>query len=216
MKRLLVLPLLLLGLGGCPSLSTLQTPRTVPPGDLRVAVGAEAVGVPTSEGTLTAPQIELGLRYGLSESWDIGAKLYGLGAEFGAKYQFLRGDFDAALAPAFSFIAFSTKNDTGDKVSAQVFYLHVPLLFGANLNDSVTVAFGPKFLYALVNATGTSSTTSQSATASGAMMGGYLGLPLRLGRAFWLAPEINLYKPFSSSGVLWQGGLAFLFGGAPR
>jgi hypothetical protein len=216
MNRKLVLPLALLVLAGCPSLSTLQTPRTVPPGDLRVAVGAEAVGAPTSDGNLTAPQIELGLRYGLSENWDIGAKLYGLGLELGVKYQFLRGDFDAALAPAASFIAFSTKNSAGDKVSAQVFYLHVPLLFGANLNDVVTFAFGPKFLYAVVNASGTSSGTSSSATASGAMLGGYVGLPLRLGRAFWLAPEINVYKPFASSGVLWQGGLAFLFGGVPR
>lgn len=190
-------------LTACPSLSTMQTPRTVPTGQLRVAVAAEAVSVPSSDDAFTAPQVELGFRYGLSDSWDIGAKLYFIGAEFGAKYQFLRGPLDAALAPAVSFIAFSG----GSGTTAQVFYLHVPLLFGLNLSDRVTLGFGPKFLYAFINAGGT------NRTASGAMLGGYLGLPIRLGRAFWIAPEINVYKPFDSGTPLIQGGLAFMFGG---
>jgi hypothetical protein len=211
-RRLMTI-LVLASAAGCPSLSTMQTPRTVPKGQLRVAVAAEAVSVPSSDGTLTAPQFELGLRYGLSDDWDLGAKLYFLGAEFGVKYQFLRGPLDVALAPALSFIAFNTSGDSGQKISAQVLYVHVPLLFGANLSENVTLAFGPKFLYALVHASGVNAETSESATVSGAMMGGYVGIPLRLGRAFWIAPEINVYKPFSASGVLWQGGLAFMFGG---
>jgi hypothetical protein len=101
-----------------------------------------------------------------------------------------------------------------------VAYLHAPLLFGYNASDRVTIGFGPKFLYAIAWGSGTDTTSGakESATSTGAMLGGFINLPLRLGNAFWIAPEVNVYKPIGEGrgGLLWQGGLAFLFGGAPR
>jgi len=209
-------------LTGCPSLSTLQTPATVPEGDFRFAIGLEAVGVVSGGASGTAPQAEFAARYGVSDNIDIGAKVYGLGAELGLKWQFLRGGFDAAVAPAVSFISISSTGASGESASISVFYFHLPLLFGANLSDSFTLAFGPKFLYGLF--LGDVSTSSGDEFASGdVLMGGlYLGLPIRVGGAFWVAPEINVYTPFVAEGdaafdsVWWQGGIGLYFGGAPR
>src|SRR5581483_8131185 len=76
-----------LTLAGCPSLSTMQTPRTVPQGQVRLGLGFEAVGIKTptktdSSGnttpgqTFTFPQFEFVARYGLTDNLDIGGKLY--------------------------------------------------------------------------------------------------------------------------------------------
>ena len=62
---------------------------------------------------------------------------------------------------------------------------------------------------------GGSSNGQSSNISAGFIAGGFASIQLRVGDAFWLAPEINVYKPFSaSSDVAWQGGLALLFGGA--
>src|SRR6185436_17269080 len=107
-------------LAGCPSLSTLQTPRTVPQGQVRFGLGLEGVGIKTasrtSNGTnfpatsVTLPQFEFSTRYGLTDNLDIGGKLYFFGAELGLKYQPVRGDLDLAIAPAASYISLSSSS----------------------------------------------------------------------------------------------------------
>lgn len=204
---------------GCPSLSTLQLPRTVPRGQVRFAFAPEVVGAHTTGDTATAPQTEFAIRYGVSDNIDVGAKLYLLGAEFGAKFMLLRGGLDLAVAPAASYFSFSSSS-SGTSVSSSFLYLHLPIIFGANLNDSLTLGFGPKFMY--VAGFGSASDTSSSAFASGnAMFAGlFVNLPIRVGDAFWIAPEINVYSNISNSGpagafdvTMFQGGLAFMFGG---
>lgn len=214
-----------LTLTGCPSLSTMQTPRTVPQGQVRFGLGFEAVGIKTaartdsSTGTtipsesVTFPQFELTLRYGVTDNLDIGGKLYLIGAEAGLKYQFLRGPLDVAVAPAASYISIgSSSGDTSSSVSAT--YLHLPVLFGFNLNDNVAISFGPKFLYTIASISANDTSSRSSAATSGLWLGGYLSLPLKVGHAFWLAPEINVYRPLKEDVFVYQGGLALLFGGA--
>ncbi len=219
-----VVPLAFLVMTGCPSLSTMQTPATVPKGEVRLGMGLESVGFSEKDSTgttstITVPQFEFNARYGVTDNIDIGAKLYLLGLEVGGKYQFAKGDFEAAIAPAVSYISV-TQSDSGSNGSNDTFrvaYLHLRLLLGYKLTDSFELAFGPKALYVIANGTASDSTNQTSATSSGFMVGGFASLQLRLGKAFWIAPEINVYKPFAdgSSGVIWQGGLALLFGGAP-
>jgi hypothetical protein len=187
-----------LALTGCPSLSTMQTPRTVPQGQVRFGLGFEAVGIKTaartdsSTGTttpsesVTFPQFELTLRYGVTDNLDIGGKLYLIGAEAGFKYQFLRGPLDVAIAPAASYISIgSSSGDTSSSVSAT--YLHLPVLFGFNLNDNVAISFGPKFLYTIASISANDTSSRSSAATSGLWLGGYLpaaqGRPRVLARA---------------------------------
>lgn len=214
-----VVPLAFLMMTGCPSLSTMQTPATVPRGELRLGVGVEGVGFSEKDSsgnikTDTLPQFEFNTRYGVTDNIDVGAKLYLIGLEVGGKYQFAKGAFEAAIAPAVSYISVTLSDSNGSDDTLRVAHLHLPVLLGLKLADSFEVAFGPKVLYVI--AASTSSSTSQSSVASsGFMAGGFASLQLRLGKAFWIAPEINVYKPFTegSSGVVWQGGLALLFGG---
>src|SRR5512140_1228870 len=215
--------LALVVLTGCPSLSTMQTPATVPKGELRFGVGLEGVGYSEKESggttsTVTAPQLELNARYGVTDNIDVGAKLYLIGAEVGGKYQFVKGAFEAAVAPAASYISVSLDSGNGGGSSSfSVTYLHLPLLLGYKLTDWFELAFGPKALYAIASGSANDSTSQSSVTSSGFMVGGFGSLQLRIGKAFWLAPEVNVYKPFTkgATGVIWQGGLALLFGGPP-
>ena len=217
-----------LTLAGCPSLSTMQTPRTVPQGQARLGLGFEAVGIKTASHTdsngvttpgqsFTFPQFEFVARYGLTDNLDIGGKLYLIGAELGLKYQFLRGPLDIAIAPAASYISFGSSSSDANGTSSGSFsatYLHLPVLFGLNLNDNVAISFGPKFLYtfASVSASSSGSDTASAAT-SGLWLGGYVSLPLKVSNAFWIAPEINVYRPLKEDVLLYRGGLALLFGG---
>jgi len=214
-----------LALTGCPSLSTMQTPRTVPQGQVRFGLGFEAVGIKTAARTdsagnttpsesVTFPQFELTLRYGVTDNLDIGGKLYLIGAEAGFKYQFLRGPLDVAVAPAASYISIGSSSN-GSSSSLSATYLHLPVLFGLNLNDNVAISFGPKFLYTIASISASDSGNDRSSAAtSGLWVGGYVSLPLKVGHAFWLAPEINVYRPLKEDVLLYQGGLALLFGGA--
>lgn len=189
---------------GCPSLSTLQTVDTVPEGQTRFALGAEAVG---AEGA-AAPQIEFAVRHGLSDTVDIGGKVYLGGLELGVKVQVMDSDWDMSIAPATSFI-YVKADDEG----VGVLYLHAPLLIGTDFSDTLSIGFGPKFLYALFFG----DIVDDDFAVDGLMGGAYVNLPIRVSQSFWIAPEVNVYTPFTGDAsfdtVLWQGGIGFLFGG---
>ena len=137
---------------------------------------------------MTFPQLELTLRYGVTDNLDIGGKLYLIGAEAGFKYQFLRGPLDVAIAPAASYISIgSSSGNSSSSISAT--YLHLPLLFGLNINENVALSFGPKFLYTIASVTAGDTSDRASAATSGLWVGGYVSLPLKVGHAFWVAPR---------------------------
>jgi hypothetical protein len=221
-KRLFLASLGLCAVSGCPSLSTMQTPSTVPKGNVRLGFSAEQVKFTDGDVAITLPQIEMTVRYGLTDDLDVGGKLYLVGAEAGIKYQFLRGPLDLAIAPAASYFGVSSNGttSTGEPATGgiSVIGLHVPLLMGFNVNDRLTIGFGPKFLYLITTASAQSGSATASDSSGTALIGGFFNLPIRVGKAAWIAPEINVYKAMSGTipGLLWQGGVAFLFGGAPQ
>jgi hypothetical protein len=215
MRTRLLVALSSLALFGCPSLSTLQTPRTVPKGKVRQAVGLEFVGVSVEgAGSAVAPQVEYGLRIGVSDNIDIGFKAYFLGLEGGAKFQLVRGGFDLSLAPAASYTSFSV----GDE-QFSFLYLHLPVLMGIQLGDVGQMGFGPKFMYALAFGT-VDSEDGEFAAADGLLGGVFWNILFQIGDVMLIGPEINAYVPFTGNeerdpfaGVIYQGGLVMAFGG---
>jgi len=204
-----------LACGGCPSFSTLQTPRTVPEGELRFAALAGGAGALSDEegpGPRSA-QFELSARYGLSDSVDVGVKLYSLGIEAGVKWLMLRGPIDIAIAPAVSYASFDDQMGT----SFNAFYAHLPLMFGWNISDRVTLSFGPKLMFGYQFRSG-DVVRDDLLLIDGMLVGLYVSVPIRIGRAFWIAPEVNAYTNVTNGAVgditIYQGGLAFMFGGA--
>lgn len=206
---------LALACAGCPSFSTLQTPRTVPDGELRLAAIAGAAGALSDEAHPgpSAAQFELSARYGLSDRVDIGAKLYALGVEAGIKWLMLRGPLDLAIAPALSFASF---NDPTSGTSFNAFYAHLPLLIGWNVSERVTLSFGPKLLFGYQFRSG-DVVRDDLLLLEGMLVGLYVSVPIRIARAFWIAPELNAYVNVTNGAVgsvtIYHGGLAFMFGG---
>jgi len=216
-----VVPLALLVITGCPALSTMQTPATVPKGGLRVGVGFERIGTAEkdSNGYITTKvvgQFEINARLGVADNFDLGAKLYLFGVEVGGKYQFAKGDFEAAVAPAIDYGSFGSTDYDGGTETTSTMYLHLPLLLGYKVADSLEIAFGPRAIYMSKRDSREGSWGQSSFTSTGFTAGGFASIQLRIGKAFWIAPEINVYKPLDAgtTGMLWQGGLALLFGGA--
>ncbi|MEM9189598.1 MAG: hypothetical protein AAGF12_10515 [Myxococcota bacterium] len=194
---------------GCASLSTLQTPDTVPEGEVRVHFGAHAVGLNRDENGLLRPQVELAARYGATPWLDLGVKVFPAGGELGAKLQFLDGDLDFSVAPAVA--VFGTGSDAG---SAFSFLFHLPLLFGVDVTEAVQIAFGLKFFLAAL----AGSEAEDNALPEGLYGGLFLGVPILI-ETFWLAPEVNLYVPLSNDpfGALsFVMGVGIYYGGAPE
>ena len=196
-------------LAGCPSLSTLQTARTVPRGKVRHAVGLEAVGVSVrGAGSAAAGQVEYGMRIGVSDNIDVGFKVYFLGLEGGAKFQLVRGPFDLSIAPAGAYTSVSVGED-----SFHFLYLHLPILMGVHLGQFAEMGFGPKLLYALAFG---STSGGDFASVDGVTAGVYWNLLFKIGGFMLLGPEINAYTPLQENafeGVVYQGGIVMAFGG---
>ncbi len=201
--------------GGCPSFSTLQTPRTVPEGELRFGALAGGAGALSDEGGAgpRSAQFELSARYGLSERVDVGVKLYALGIEASLKWWMVRGPLDLAIAPAVSYASFDDQMGT----QFNAFYAHLPLLLGWNVSDRVTLSFGPKLMFGYQFRSG-DVVRDDLLLIDGLLVGAYVSVPIRIGRSFWIAPEINAYANVTNGAIgdqtIYQGGIAFMFGGA--
>jgi len=207
---------------GCPSFSTLQLPTTVPRNKVRETIGFELVQFETHDRKrYVVPQVELGTRLGVTNNVDVGFKLSYAGyvsAEAGFKVQLLRGPLDLAVAPAASAFALGvpSNNTASGSSSDHVRFLqvHLPILMGVDVSDTVTIAFGPKFLYS--NMVGNfSSSSNQNVLIDGTFAGGFVSLPIEVSRSFWIAPEANVYESISDPGHGLQilGGLALFMGG---
>ncbi len=218
--RLLTGCALLVWGAGCPSFSSMQTARTVKPGETEHAIGVQVFGVSeavttetdpitgeTTESDASAfvPQFEYSLRYGLTEDSDIGFKFYFLGLQGDYKYRFLKGGkLEAAIAPGLSAFAIGS----GD-ASVTVLYVHVPLYFDYVASESTRFMFGPKLIQGFAFG---SSDTAGTKTADTTFYGGAIGIDLLLGETFRLRPEINIFKNIDDGAVNWfQGGLGFAF-----
>jgi len=230
-KLLAVIPAVIL-LAGCPSFTTMGTARTAPLGRTQFYVATGGVQLRDwrlkdssgSSGTLETvglPQFELGVRHGVSESVEVGGKIWFLGAELDSKFQLVRSPsegagIDVALAPALSLYPFTAESSSGDDVQAIFAWAHLPLLFGVNLGGGSQLVIGPRLSDMIVVAEGEMSNVFWA--------GGSLGLALKLGPTFRVLPEVSVAYPVAAShgtqattdlrfeGVIVQGMIGLLFG----
>ena len=219
-KRVLVVAAALV-VSGCASYSTFQTPRVVPEGVTREAIGVSLIRFQTDDGTrYTIPIFETGGRYGVAERLDIGGKIgYSLvgwaTADLGLKVQVVQGPFDLAIGSSVSYITFSssTADNSAPAQRATFFHLHVDAPMGLNLGDRVTIGFGPKYTYSSM--TGSFDMGSTTGIVNGSFFGGFVSLPFRIGNGVYLAPEINFLRPWNDLGSGYtqlQGGLVVMYG----
>jgi hypothetical protein len=214
MRSSALLALTLIGVfQGCATFSTHLEPRPTAKGRTEFHATADFIAFTEKSGKQQIlPDLEIGIRYGLSEKADIGGRLFPFGAELNSRVALLLGDnLDIGIIPGAS-AAFVTQSSDEAKFLALSFSM--PVLFGIALGDSGTLVVGPK-LGAQI-ATQTSSDLEDTEGALTLQPGGVIGVKLVLGENLALFPELNVIYPYSTNNAkfekpMWQGGLSFQF-----
>src|SRR4051812_2568805 len=155
---------LVLTLSGCPNPNTYGTPRTTPVGKVAHSIAAEAIGATgggVSVGPFPAPPTYT-LRVGVADNADIGVRLGNmstLGVD--GKYNFIKTHgLDVAVDPGAQFFYFSASSSAGTasaSTSITGTYLHLPLLLGVNVGDSLTFVPTAGIMYGIVSGSSTAS-----------------------------------------------------------
>ena len=222
---------------GCPNPQIYGTPRTTPVGKIQHTVAGEGFGfnikypeVRNADGTTstrpsdsaTLPNLPTyQLRVGVADTVDIGVRLANmtsLGAD--VKWNFIKGDtFDMAAVPGFQVFHIGSSGG-GATAGYTQFYANLPLVFGINLSDAVTIVPTAGVTYGLNSATVVSEDDSSAASSvDGMMLRGGLGFNFRISPKFAMHPEITMLKFLNKdehpSVTLFLFGLGFNFGNLP-
>jgi hypothetical protein len=229
--------LLCLLASGCFNPNTYTTPRTLNPGDIQFQVAPELYGgtitetvprpgvgnaVDTTSVSFLLPTLpSFGIRYGLSDGFELGARLPNLTSlAADLKIRLLKSTVDLAIDPGaqvfyYSVGAGSANNSTVSETTF-VSIFHAPLLLGVNLSDSFSIVLSPGVAYALVTGTINSGDAYQQAASSGFMLRGGLGVDVRFSKKFALHPEVTVLKGWGDTDpLLYNVGIGINFGAQP-
>jgi hypothetical protein len=157
------------------------------------------------------------LRIGVADEVDVGVKVLNM-TSIGAdvKWNFIKGDtFDMAVVPGFQAFHASV-NGSG----FTQFWGNLPLLFGINVSDSVTIVPAAGVTYALSSGSVTDSDDNSAAFSEGGLwVRGGLGFNFRISPKFAMHPEITFLKNMPGDNevdaLLYVFGLGFNFGALP-
>ena len=209
---------------GCPSMTTLGSARTLDAGKTQFFVAPEWASFSMGGEPLRQPQVELGGRYGITDDIEVGAKLWLPGLELESKFAILRpekdeGNWDLSVAPGISYIGGMSGTATGSGYELHVLTVYLGLPVGYRFACGNEIVVGPK----LANQTWTTEDESGS-TANLLYLGTSLSYLWHVTEGIIIAPEFAIASPMVESvpgfgtdvgigAVLWQAGIAFLFGG---
>ena len=194
---------------GCASFSTFKTARALDQGQTQVTLsgGVIADTVPShdasgSQYVEAAPQFELGIRYGIVDGFDLGAKVWSLGGEINSTISLVRSRyFDLALAPSVGLVNYSYDTDCDafgnncmNNISVLELFAKVPLLFGVRFGPQQEheLVFGPEVVPITVL---TGDDYGNSSASSGLLLGGLLGISLKTTPWLRIMPEITVLTP---------------------
>jgi hypothetical protein len=202
-----------IGLFGCPNPNTYASARTLPADDVQVVVAAETYvliddGFAGGSAEITPSLPTLGLRYGASDSVDVGVRAVNMAsAAADTKVQLMRGRLDLALDPGVQWYRGEGRIEPeGQDISINIFDVHMPILVGWNINKraSLVVSPGVSFRTAIVDGV-----EHEWFGIAG------VGLNLRVTKSFALHPQITAAWALDDAEGTIIGGLGFTFGGQP-
>ena len=224
----------------CPSVTNLKNARALDKGEYELTIAAEAggVSVPTTSanagGSVVYPQFEFAGRWGVADGFDLGFKVYPVGAEFDATVQLLRGGLSLTLDPGVGIFGIVLFNGGTGNSSENASYVSIPvhldLLAGIGSAEGTQFVIGPG-LYTFFTLSGaTAGGTSESESAITLMAGGTVGVSFALSNTFRIMPEFDIYFPvagavnsasstqagFAATGAfIYAVALGFSFGNGP-
>lgn len=206
---------------GCASLSTMQTARTLRPGESQITASTSLAGggipgiaidtgLPPPAGhkvALPVPQAEIEVRHGFAPRWDWGIRTYLLGLGTDVKFQFLqREKWDAAFAPGTS-LSYVFLPAGGSSLQTGELDVVLPVLFGRHLRGGSSVVFGPKMQGRLAfNAVNTPQGNARGTRF--VLLGGAGGtLNVALGKGWSIPLELSIYNDWTEkTGVAYSAG----------
>lgn len=195
-------------LGGCAP-ATVQLARTNGQGNFQFGIEPGVIGAAGGGSTAFVPSFNVAGRYGVSDQFDVGARLGTSLYELQFKYMFTdpaaTDTMAIAVAPSTTLFAAGVEGVNG-------FYWNtrVPLLLGLPVGDGSEFTFGPSGNLVVGGGGG--------AGAVGLLVGGQVGFAAKVADNFRLVPQLDLSYPViaaaaaageSSVGV---GGNGLLFG----
>ncbi len=191
--------ILLLSLNSCSQLSSFQTAETVGAGNLEIAGGVLAYGVNDEEGnglgTAVLPHVKTGIKYGLSEQLDIGAKIStGGNILLEGKYQLLGASLPTAqrglaLAAGAGFEYQYANEET-------VLRYHIPFFASLRANEKTAFYATPRYVYQWVKEDNNAH-----------FLGSSLGFMRSLNDNLRLSVQASYYVPFKAEETIFQLGL---------
>jgi len=197
---------------GCATTSVLQSPDPLGQGGVELSAEPGVFGVGTPLDGFIIPHLGLRFAYGVTDRFDLGARLSGGGLHVTSRIALLEPDPDAlalALMPTLG---------GGAIEEAASFTAQAPLVIGAPLGKGHRFLVGPQLHTWLFN--------DSSAYEANFSAGGQLGFSLATGDFIFL-PEISAAYPFATgiggpqagvgtaTGFLFQGGVAVTWRSQP-
>ncbi len=212
MSRLLLAASCLL-VAGCTSLQRYGTARTLAPSEVSVHAAVDVVegyepqlGETFDAALPAAPR--LGVRFGVAGWTEVGLELAPVHGTFDVKQQLVRSSrFDLALAPAL------TAGWIDDTQLEGLVLVQLPVLFGIHATDWLTVVPQVSAGYGWREAERL--WPEDRAWQGSALVGGGLGLFLRIADAFALQPLVGITFEPDSGYRYTSGGLALFYGAQP-
>lgn len=173
-------------LSGCPPTSVYRTADPVAKGAWQVGVGADIGRLSDVEQDLISPSgsLELSLRRGLADNFDMGMKLYTFGLEVNATWRLRKRRWSWALAPYAASLR--TGRRAGATRASHVF-AGSALIVSRPLSERWAFATGPFIGYGWYR-------PETGGSAHGAWLGGFVHLDRRVGARSHFTPELGVYR----------------------
>jgi hypothetical protein len=203
---------------GCAAVTTMETARSLPPGQMQYAIGPEinGGGMRDKRAKVGIPEVAVGARRGVGAGVEVigklmvlplGQALTSIGGELAVKVQLHRGDRleIAALAGG----GYRTISSSGARWEG--IYANTPLLFGINVRQRDQIVLGPRVGWQRWYSSGARPVDVPQAGTS-------IGYAWGVRPSLTVMPEVSwLYSPTGAAGrengsVLFTAGVGFLFG----
>lgn len=189
---------------GCATISTFQTAKTLPAGEIAMGVGMDMTGLEhtvagVTQNTGVMKSYETWIKMGLGKKFDAGLKFFPIGRLFDVKYQFLNGKnggLDAAVDLAYSATSIEKSDSINDYID-----IYSNLIFSSDLTKLLTLYISPKHILRTVQLT--DDLTDKSGTKTKSLLGSGIGIAFNLdGEKVQLMLEYNYVS--SLWGEKWQ------------